>query len=50
MSYKAIPGVVYTNPEIAGVREDRGGVAGRRYFVYREENTDGILWAFCRGE
>ena len=31
-------------------REDRGGVAGRRYFVYREKNTDGILWAFCRGE
>ena len=31
MSYRAIPGVVYTNPEIGRGRYERGSFAGRRY-------------------
>ena len=37
MSYRAVPGVVYTNPEVAGVGETEESLrkAGRAYTVRR---------------
>lgn len=49
MSYRAIPGVVYTNPEIAGVGI-RKKPYRKRVFLSYGKAAYGLFRSFCRGE
>ena len=49
MSYRAIPGVVYTNPEIAGGGYGRS-LAEKGYSLSYGKAAYGLFRSFCRGE
>lgn len=46
MRYNAIPGVVYTNPEVAGRRPDRRAGQGRGNRIQDRQAADGLRGRF----